>query len=78
MLKVMGKIIFYNFTLNFFVYLNLCSRTIHIKFTQTIRMKEGKAKTKKFLDTSKQVLWQTVKTQMHNAAFHQGLHCFLR
>ena len=35
------------------------------------------------LETPKRVLWQTVKTQMkcsimHNAAFHQGLHCLLR
>ena len=36
------------------------------------------------LESPKQVLLQTVKTQMkcsimqHNAAFHQGLHCLLR
>ena len=31
----------------------------------------------KIRKNTKQVLWQTVKAQMLNAAFHQGLHCLL-
>ena len=65
MLKIMGKKIFYNFTLKIFAYLPMCDSYLTV----------WRPETPKRVTLSNS---EDPGEMPHNAAFHQGLHCLLR